>query len=136
VHTLAAGWLDPAASILRKGHDMTVFTVVRPGLRLTAATMLVAEIAIHAYLAPAHLREVPYIGVLFVVASVLLAVSLAGVLMGPANGPARRRSLLRDGLGVRDQSPIRPAWPGSTPRCKAPGIRAAGNSAPADRQWA
>jgi hypothetical protein len=52
-------------------------------LRLTAATMLAVEIAIHAALAPDHLREVPYIGALFLVASGLLCVVLIGILAAP-----------------------------------------------------
>jgi hypothetical protein len=50
-------------------------------VRSAAAVMLVIEIAIHVYLAPAHLAEMPYIGVGFVVASVLSAVALVLVLM-------------------------------------------------------
>jgi hypothetical protein len=52
-------------------------------LRLTAATMLTVEIAIHGALAPDHLREVLYIGVLFLLASVLLCVVLIGILAAP-----------------------------------------------------
>jgi hypothetical protein len=54
-------------------------------LRLTAATMLAVEIAIHAALAPDHLREMPYIGALFLVASGLLCVVLIGILAAPRN---------------------------------------------------
>lgn len=43
--------------------------------------MLAAEIAIHVKLAPDHLREIPYIGAGFVLASVLLAVAVVGVLL-------------------------------------------------------
>jgi hypothetical protein len=49
-------------------------------VRFAAALMLAAEIAIHVYLAPDHLAELPYIGVGFVVASVLCAVALLLVL--------------------------------------------------------
>jgi hypothetical protein len=42
--------------------------------------MLAVEIAIHADLAPDHLREIPYIGVGFVLASLLLTLALLGVL--------------------------------------------------------
>jgi hypothetical protein len=49
-------------------------------LRLIAATMLAVEIAIHGALAPDHLREVPYLGALFLGASVLLSVVLIGIL--------------------------------------------------------
>jgi hypothetical protein len=49
-------------------------------VRFSAALMLAAEIAIHVYLAPDHLAELPYIGVGFVVASVLCAVALLLVL--------------------------------------------------------
>jgi hypothetical protein len=50
-------------------------------VRYAAALMLAAEIAIHAYLAPDHLEEMPYIGTGFVVASVLCAVALVLVLL-------------------------------------------------------
>jgi hypothetical protein len=49
-------------------------------VRYAAALMLAAEIAIHVYLAPDHLEEMPYIGVGFVVASVLCAVAMVLVL--------------------------------------------------------
>jgi hypothetical protein len=44
----------------------------RPIISVIAIAMLAAEIVIHAVLAPDHLEEVPYIGVGFVVSSVLL----------------------------------------------------------------
>jgi hypothetical protein len=50
-------------------------------VRYAAALMLAAEIAIHVYLAPDHLEEMPYIGMGFVVASVLCAVALVLVLL-------------------------------------------------------
>jgi len=50
-------------------------------VRFAAALMLAVEIAIHVYLAPDHLEEVPYIGVGFVVASVLCAIALVLVLL-------------------------------------------------------
>jgi hypothetical protein len=50
-------------------------------VRYAAALMLAAEIAIHAYLAPDHLEEMPYVGMGFVVASVLCAVALVLVLL-------------------------------------------------------
>jgi hypothetical protein len=56
--------------------------LIRPA---SAAAILAVEIAIHAALAPAHLDEVPYIGVLFVIASVLLTVALAAILIAPHN---------------------------------------------------
>lgn len=49
-------------------------------VRLVAALMLAAEIAIHLYLTPEHLEEMPYIGVGFVVAAALCAVALVLVL--------------------------------------------------------
>jgi hypothetical protein len=49
-------------------------------IRFVAATMLAAEIVIHADLAPDHLREIPYIGAGFVIACVLLTLALIGVL--------------------------------------------------------
>jgi hypothetical protein len=52
-------------------------------MRYLAAVMLLAEIVIHVYLAPDHLREMPYIGVLFVVASVLCLVALVAILVRP-----------------------------------------------------
>jgi hypothetical protein len=55
-------------------------------IRLTAALMLAAEVAIHVYLAPDHLEEMPYIGVGFVVASVLCAVALVLVLLDRPTG--------------------------------------------------
>lgn len=42
--------------------------------------MLAIEIAIHVKLAPDHLHEVPYIGVGFVLSSVLLAIAFVAVL--------------------------------------------------------
>lgn len=54
-------------------------------VRAVAVLALVAEIAIHAVLAPDHLEEMPYIGALFVAASVLLTVVLVGVLVVPQN---------------------------------------------------
>jgi hypothetical protein len=50
-------------------------------IRSVAALMLAVEIAIHVYLTPDHLEEMPYIGVGFVVASVLCAVALVLVLL-------------------------------------------------------
>jgi hypothetical protein len=55
-------------------------------IRLVAATMLAAEIVIHADLAPDHLREIPYIGVGFVLACVLLMLAVVGVLADRAAG--------------------------------------------------
>jgi hypothetical protein len=52
-------------------------------MRHLAAAMLLAEIVIHVYLAPDHLHEVPYIGVSFVLASVLLTVALVAILVAP-----------------------------------------------------
>jgi hypothetical protein len=49
-------------------------------IRYTAALMLAIEIVIHVDLAPDHLEEVPYIGVGFVVASVLCALAVVLVL--------------------------------------------------------
>ncbi|MDT4937455.1 MAG: hypothetical protein QOG80_1126 [Pseudonocardiales bacterium] len=57
----------------------------RFAVRFSAASILAVEIAIHVALAPAHLREVPYIGAGFVLASVLLAVALIGVVVAPSN---------------------------------------------------
>lgn len=51
-------------------------------VRWAAITVVVVEIGIHAYLAPSHLEERPYIGVLFVVADVLLAGVLVSLLTG------------------------------------------------------
>lgn len=53
--------------------------------QVAAAAILGLEIAIHVGLAPAHLDEVPYIGVLFVIASVLLTLALAAILIAPRN---------------------------------------------------
>jgi hypothetical protein len=50
-------------------------------VRSLAALMLAAEIAIHVYLAPDHLAEMPYIGVGFIVASALCAIALLLVLL-------------------------------------------------------
>ena len=52
-------------------------------MRYLAAAMLLAEIVVHIYLAPDHLHEVPYIGVSFVFASVLLIVALIALLAVP-----------------------------------------------------
>jgi hypothetical protein len=55
-------------------------------IRFLAAITLAVEIAIHVKLAPDHLHEVRYIGAGFVVASVLLAVALVGVLLDSRTG--------------------------------------------------
>ena len=52
-------------------------------VRVVAALGVAAEIAIHAYLVPDHLDEMPYMGVLFVVASVLLTGVLGGIVFAP-----------------------------------------------------
>jgi hypothetical protein len=62
---------------------MAIADTPRLILRLTAATMLAVEIAIHLGLAPDHLREMPYIGALFLLASGLLCVVLIGILAAP-----------------------------------------------------
>ena len=49
-------------------------------VRWTAITMAAIEIGIHAYLAPSHLEEMPYVGALFVVADILLAGVLISLL--------------------------------------------------------
>ena len=54
--------------------------------RSAAALMLAAEIAIHAYLTPDHLQEMPYIGVGFVVASLLCGAALVLVLRDRPSG--------------------------------------------------
>jgi hypothetical protein len=48
--------------------------------RSAAALMLGAEIVVHTYLTPDHLEEMPYIGVGFVVASLLCVAALVLVL--------------------------------------------------------
>jgi hypothetical protein len=55
-------------------------------IRYAAALMLAAEIVIHVYLVPDHLEEMPYIGVGFIVASVLCAVALVLVLLDRPSG--------------------------------------------------
>jgi hypothetical protein len=55
-------------------------------LRSVAAVMLAAEIAIHTYLTPEHLEEMPYIGIGFVVASVLCAAALLLVMRDRPSG--------------------------------------------------
>jgi len=55
-------------------------------IRSGAALALAVEVAIHVYLAPDHLEEAPYIGVGFVVASVLCAVALLLVLADRPSG--------------------------------------------------
>jgi hypothetical protein len=45
----------------------------------------VTEIAIHAWLVPDHLHAMPYMGALFVVACVLLAAVLGGLVLAPRN---------------------------------------------------
>ena len=50
-------------------------------VRLAAALALAVEIAIHLYLAPDHLEEMPYIGVAFLTASALAAASLVLVVV-------------------------------------------------------
>jgi hypothetical protein len=51
-------------------------------LRWTAIIMAAVEVYIHAVLAPSHLTEKPYVGIGFVVADVLLATVLIGLLVG------------------------------------------------------
>lgn len=71
------------------------------GVRTVALAMIVVEIAIHAYLAPDHLEEVPYIGVSFVVASVLLTGVALALIVRPANrGVWRSGVALCAGMGV------------------------------------
>lgn len=70
---------------------MNASVLARPGvalratpgaaLRIAALLALVIETAVHVYLAPDHLNEMPYIGVGFVVGAVLSAVVLGGVLL-------------------------------------------------------
>ncbi|HZC73322.1 MAG TPA: hypothetical protein VE442_21685 [Jatrophihabitans sp.] len=54
-------------------------------LRCLAALALAANIAIHVYLAPDHIAEIPYIGAGFVAASMLLGGVLVGLLLWPAD---------------------------------------------------
>ena len=58
---------------------MAASTTSRGALRITAALMAAVEVGVHAYLAPAHLEEVPYIGALFVASAVLLAAVIVGL---------------------------------------------------------
>lgn len=51
-------------------------------LRWLAIMMAAVEVGIHAVLVPVHLKETPYIGVLFIVASVLLTAVLISLLIG------------------------------------------------------
>jgi hypothetical protein len=74
---------------------MSEFVSRRPGaaalatpgsaLRALAAIALVANIGIHLYLAPDHIKEMPYIGAGFVAAAILLAGVLVGLLVWPAD---------------------------------------------------
>ena len=52
-------------------------------IRSMAAVMLAVEIAVHAKLAPDHLREIPYIGAGFVIAAVLLTGVLVAIVVRP-----------------------------------------------------
>lgn len=70
--TLPLAWATP------RRHDAP-----RPAVRAIAAVMLVIEIATHAFLAPDHLREMPYIGWGFVTATVILTAVLIGVVVAP-----------------------------------------------------
>jgi hypothetical protein len=58
-------------------------TVVSGGARVTAGAAVALEIALHAALAPDHLREMPYIGVLFVLSVVLLLPVSAALAVRP-----------------------------------------------------
>lgn len=62
-------------------------------LRGLAALALLANVAIHVYLAPDHIHEIPYIGAGFVAAAMLLTGVLVGLLVWPAD-----RSLWQTGL--------------------------------------
>src|SRR3954447_25261134 len=74
---------------------MSEFVSRRPGaaalatpgsaLRALAAIALVANIGIHVYLAPDHIKEMPYIGAGFVAAAILLSGVLVGLLVWPAD---------------------------------------------------
>jgi hypothetical protein len=61
--------------------------VAAPGMavRVLAALALIANIAIHGYLAPDHIEEIPYIGAGFVAAAVLLTGVLVGLALWPAD---------------------------------------------------
>lgn len=70
-------------------------------VRLLAAAALVAEIVIHAYLAPAHLAEIPYIGASFVLAAVASTGVLGWLLVRPRDPrPWLAGALLCVGMGV------------------------------------
>jgi hypothetical protein len=56
-----------------------------PAVRTLAAASLAANIAIHVYLAPDHIHEMPYIGASFVAAAMLLTGVLVGMLLWPAD---------------------------------------------------
>src|SRR5690348_8335900 len=57
-------------------------------VRAVAVSALVAEIAIHIYLAPDHLHEIPYIGSLFLAVSVLLGAVVVALAVVPDNALA------------------------------------------------
>lgn len=78
-----------------EGRRPGAASAAAPGtaLRVLAAVALVANIAIHVYLAPDHIHEMPYIGAGFVTAAMLLAGVLFGLLLWPAD-----RSLWQAGV--------------------------------------
>lgn len=74
-----------AAAAAAPGAARFSLQAAAPGVavRVLAFAALAANIAIHAYLAPDHLEEMPYIGVSFVVAAILLAGLLIGLVCWP-----------------------------------------------------
>ena len=60
------------------GHE-----IPSPLVRTVAVFALAGEIAVHAVLTPDHLREVPYIGMLFLVTSIVLTAVAVGIVVAP-----------------------------------------------------
>jgi hypothetical protein len=76
------------------GALLSAFDVRRPGaalaapgvaVRVLAGLALIANIAIHLYLAPDHIEEIPYIGAAFVASAMLLTGVLVGLIVWPAD---------------------------------------------------
>ena len=82
-HAHLGSFWPPRSEVRRALAAGTVLHSVGGGAVVVGCVAAVVLLMIHTYLAPMHLEEQRYIGVLFLVASVLLA-GVAGCLVVPA----------------------------------------------------